>query len=191
MISSKNVRRLALIAALLAVPGLQAAEVAGVKVDEKLQVGGNELVLNGAGLRTRFFFKVYVGALYVREKANSPLAIIDSHTVRRISLRMLRDLDADSLQSALDEGLRNNLSAAELASLKAPAEQLAAIMRGIAKAHEGDTVAIDFSDEGVAVSLNGEPRGKVAGAAFGRALLKVWLGEHPADAALKKAMLGN
>jgi len=191
MLTSQSVRRAALVAALLAVPGLQAAEVAGVRVDEKLRVGSNELLLNGAGLRTRFFIKVYVGALYVGEKTASPAAIIDSSAVRRVSLRMLRDLDAESLQSALDEGLRNNLTTDEYAELRVQAGQLAGIMKGIGKAKEGDTVAIDFSGDGVSVSLNGEARGKVPGAAFGRALLKVWLGEKPADAALKKAMLGN
>jgi len=191
MVTSQCVRRAALVAALLAVPGLQAAEVAGVRVEEKLRVGSNELVLNGAGLRTRFFIKVYVGALYVGEKASSPAAIIDSNAPRRVSLRLLRDLEAESLHSALDEGLRNNLSAAELSDLKGPAEQLAGIMKGIGKVKEGDTVAIDFSETGVSVSQNGEARGKVAGAAFARALLKVWLGDKPADAALKKAMLGS
>ncbi len=191
MVTSQCVRRAALVAALLAVPGLQAAEVAGVRVEEKLRVGSNELVLNGAGLRTRFFIKVYVGALYVGEKASSPAAIIDSNGPRRVSLRLLRDLEAESLHSALDEGLRNNLSAAELSDLKGPAEQLAGIMKGIGKVKEGDTVAIDFSEAGVSVSQNGEARGKVAGAAFARALLKVWLGDKPADAALKKAMLGS
>lgn len=191
MVTSQCVRRAALVAALLAVPGLQAAEVAGVRVEEKLRVGSNELVLNGAGLRTRFFIKVYVGALYVDAKASSPAAIIDSTAPRRVSLRLLRDLEAESLHSALDEGLRNNLSAAELSDLKGPAEQLAGIMKGIGKVKEGDTVAIDFSEAGVSVSQNGEARGKVAGAAFARALLKVWLGDKPADAALKKAMLGS
>ena len=58
------------------------------------------------------------------------------------------------------------------------------------KVREGDTIAIDFSADGVAVELNGEARGKVAGAGFARALLKVWLGEKPVDASLKKALLG-
>ena len=188
---SQNVRRATLVAALLAIPGLHAAEVAGVRIDEKLRVGSQELVLNGAGIRSKFFIKVYVGALYVGEKSSSAAAIIDSTAPHRVSLRLLRDLDAESLHSALDEGLRNNLSVAELAELKVPAEQLAGIMKGIGKAKEGDTVAIDFSADGIGVSLNGEGRGKVPGAAFARALLKVWLGDKPADAGLKKAMLGN
>ena len=191
MITSTSVRRAALIAALMAVPGLHAAEVAGVKVADSIKVGNNELMLNGAGLRSKLFIKVYVGALYVGQKAATPAAIYDSATPRRMVLRLLRDLDADSLHSALDEGLRNNHSPAELSDMKAQADQLGGIMKAMGKVHEGDTVSIDFSAEGVVVSQNGEVRGKVAGANFAKALLKVWLGDKPADASLKKALLGS
>ncbi len=191
MITSTSVRRAALIAALMAVPGLHAAEVAGVRVADSVKVGNNELVLNGAGLRSKLFIKVYVGALYVGQKAATPAAIYDSATPRRMVLRLLRDLDADSLHSALDEGLRNNHTPAELSEMQAQVEQLAGIMKAIGKVREGDTISIDFSSEGVVVSQNGEVRGKVAGAGFAKALLKVWLGEKPADASLKKALLGS
>ena len=191
MITSTSVRRAALIAALMAVPGLHAAEVAGVRVADSVKVGNNELVLNGAGLRSKLFIKVYVGALYVGQKAATPAAIYDSATPRRMVLRLLRDLDADSLHSALDEGLRNNHSPAELSDMQAQADQLAGIMKAIGKVREGDTVSIDFSAEGVVVSQNGEVRGKVAGANFAKALLKVWLGDKPADTSLKKALLGS
>ncbi|MEN9493747.1 MAG: hypothetical protein RJA63_4196 [Pseudomonadota bacterium] len=191
MITSTSVRRAALIAALVAVPGLHAAEVAGVRVADSIKVGNSELVLNGAGLRSKLFIKVYVGALYVGQKAATPAAIYDSATPRRMVLRLLRDLDADSLHSALDEGLRNNHSPAELSDMQAQADQLAGIMKAIGKVREGDTVSIDFSAEGVVVSQNGEVRGKVAGANFAKALLKVWLGDKPADTSLKKALLGS
>ena len=191
MITSTSVRRAALIAALVAAPGLHAAEVAGVRVADSIKVGNNELVLNGAGLRSKLFIKVYVGALYVSQKAATPAAIYDSATPRRMVLRLLRDLDADSLHSALDEGLRNNHTPAELSDMKAQADQLGGIMKAMGKVHEGDTVSIDFSAEGVVVSQNGEVRGKVAGASFAKALLKVWLGDKPADASLKKALLGS
>lgn len=191
MITSTSVRRAALIAALVAVPGLHAAEVAGVRVADSIKVGNSELVLNGAGLRSKLFIKVYVGALYVGQKAATPAAIYDSATPRRMVLRLLRDLDADSMHSALDEGLRNNHSPAELSDMQAQADQLAGIMKAIGKVREGDTVSIDFSAEGVVVSQNGEVRGKVAGANFAKALLKVWLGDKPADTSLKKALLGS
>lgn len=191
MITSTSVRQAALIAALLAVPGLHAAEVAGVKVEDKIRVGGSDLVLNGTGLRSKLFIKIYVGALYVGQKSTTPAAIYDSPQPRRMIMRLMRDLDAETLSSALDDGLKNNLSPAELAETKTQADQLASIMKGIGKAREGDTISIDFSPDGVAVSLNGDMRGKVAGEGFAKALLKVWLGDKPADASLKKALLGS
>jgi len=191
MIASHRIRQAALIAALAAAPGIHAAEVAGVNVEEKIRVGSSELVLNGAGLRSKLFIKLYLGALYTTQKSSTPAVLIDGTGPRRMNLRLLRDIGADTLHGALEEGLQNNNSPAELEAVKAASEQFGALMKGIGKVKEGDTVALDFSSEGVAVSLNGESRGKVAGAAFARALLKVWLGEKPADAGLKKALLGQ
>jgi hypothetical protein len=191
MITSHTVRAAALLASLLAAPGLHAAEVAGVRIDERLQVGNSELVLNGAGLRSKLFVKVYVGALYAAQKASTAAALIDTSAPRRMTLRLLRDIDGNTLYSALQDGLRNNSSEAELAAIKPQADQFADIMRRIGNAREGDSVALDFNGEGVAVSLNNEPRGRVAGTPFARALLQVWLGDKPVDASLKKALLGN
>ena len=191
MINNNTLRQAALLAALLAAPGVHAAEVAGVRIEDKVKVGGSELVLNGAGLRSKLFVKVYVGALYVGQKANTTAAIIDQNGPRRMVLRLLREMDADTLHGALDEGLRNNLSAAELADMKPQADQLAGIMKGIGKVREGDSIAIDFGTDGIVIALNGDAKGKVASGNFARALLKVWLGEKPADASLKKALLGG
>jgi len=188
---SRSKRAAALVATLLAVPAVHAVEVAGVKVEDQVRVGGNELVLNGAGVRTKVFVKVYVGALYVSQKANTPAALLDAATPRRMTMRMLRDIDSDTLYGALRDGLKDNNSDAELAALKASTEQFAEIMKKAGSAKVGDTVAVDFTADGVGVSFNGEPRGKVAGGAFAKALLKVWLGDNPVDGSLKKALLGG
>ncbi|MEN9478751.1 MAG: hypothetical protein RLZZ298_146 [Pseudomonadota bacterium] len=188
---SHSVRLAALLAALLAVPGLHAAEVAGVKIEERIKLGSADLVLNGAGLRSKVFIKVYIGALYVTQKASTAAILLDTSSPRRMSLRLLRDLDADALYGALRDGLKDNNSEAELLALKAPVDQFADLMKKIGNACSGDTVAIDFTSDGVGVSLNGEARGKVSGAPFARALLKVWLGDNPVDASLKKALLGS
>lgn len=191
MITSTSVRRAALLASLLAMPGVHAAEVAGVRLDDSLRVGGSDLVLNGAGVRSKLFVKIYVGALYVGQKSSSPAAIIDSTAPRRMLMRLQRDLGADTLAEALEEGLANNHTPVELAAIKPHSEQLSAIMRGIGKVKEGDMIAIDFVADGIVVSLNGVGRGKVAGGEFARALIKVWLGEKPVEVALKKALLGS
>jgi long-chain acyl-CoA synthetase len=181
----------ALTAILLATPLAHAAEVAGVHIEDQANVGGTELVLNGAGIRTKLFFKVYVGALYLPKKITSAPAVIDSKEPRRVVLHLMRDLDADTLFGALMDGLKNNHSEAELAKLKPDTDQFERLMRGIGNAKSGNVIGIDFSADGISVAFNGQPRGNVASEAFSRALLKVWLGDKPADRDLKRAMLGG
>jgi long-chain acyl-CoA synthetase len=41
------------------------------------------------------------------------------------------------------------------------------------------------------VALDGRERATIEGDAFNRALTRVWLGDHPAQASLKAAMLGT
>ena len=139
MRASMKAHRLRWAAALtlgLATPWAQAVEVAGVSVPDSTHLAGKELLLNGAGVRSKLLIKVYVGALYVAEKTGSAAAVLEAPAPQRISLRLLRDLDAASLQEALDEGLRNNLSAAELAAQAGPAEQLARLMKSLGRVRE-------------------------------------------------------
>jgi hypothetical protein len=180
-----------LTAALFAAPLTQAAEVGGVNIEERAKAGPTDLILNGAGIRTKIFFKVYVGALYLPKKTNSAAAVIDSKEPRRVVLHMLRDLSADSLFGALLEGLKSNHGEAELSGLKSDIDQFERIMRGIGSAKPGDVISIDLTAEGVAITFNGQARGSVASEVFARALLKVWLGDKPADSDLKRAMLGG
>lgn len=166
-------------------------EVAGVRVPEQLSEGGRALVLNGVGVRTKFVVKVYVAALYATAKSSDAAALVNSTEPRRIRLQLLRDVDSKSLDDALQEGLRDNTPTQELAALKAPTDQLSRLMAEIGTAKEGDVVDLDFDARGVAVSDNGKPRGRIDDLAFARALLRVWLGDNPAQASLKKALLGN
>jgi len=191
MVISRSFRIAALAGGLLVIPGIFAAEVAGIKLDDQVKVGASDLVLNGTGLRSKLFIKVYIGALYVSEKSASPVALLDATTPRRMTMRMLRDIDSDTLYGALWDGLKDNNSEAELAALKVPIEQFAEIMKKIGTAKNGDTVTLDFAGDGVAVGFNGTARGKVASGAFARSLLKVWLGDNPVDSSLKKALLGG
>ena len=167
-----------------------AAEVGGIKLDDKVAVGGQDLVLNGAGIRTRVMFKVYVGSLYVPAKA-ADLAAVLAKGPRRIQMNLLRNLSADQLVDALNDGLKENNSEAEMAAVKPQADQLTTIMKAFGEAKEGNVVTLDFVDGATIVGFNGAPRGSIPGDAFNKALTKIWLGEKPVQADLKKAMLGG
>jgi flagellar motor switch/type III secretory pathway protein FliN len=178
-----------------AVGSAAAAEVAGVKLEERvsLQAGAPELVLNGAGLRTRFMLKVYVAGLYLPEKQAGAADAIAAPGPKRVSMTMLRDLKAEQLVSALNEGMEKNNSPAEMATLKPQVGQLTQIMASLGEAKKGDVITLDFLPEtGTRVSVNGQAKGEpIAGADFYRALLRVWLGDNPVEESLKKAMLGQ
>jgi long-chain acyl-CoA synthetase len=167
-----------------------AAEVGGVKLDDRASVGGQELVLNGAGIRTRAIFKVYVGSLYVPAKSATLPAVL-AKGPRRVQLNLLRNLSADQLVDALIDGLKDNTSEAEFASIKPQADQLVTIMKSFGEVKEGTVVTLDFVDGETRIAQNGQGKGAIAGEPFNQALMRIWLGEKPVQADLKKAMLGG
>ena len=167
-----------------------ALEVKGVKVDETVQVGGNALVLNGAGVRTKAVFKVYVAALYLAQKTSDASAAISETGNKRVSMHFLRELSAEKFLSAINEGFAANNSAAEMTAIDAQMKAFQQMIHSIKAVKEGDVITLDYANSGTQVNMNGKTLGTVEGAAFNQALLRVWLGEKPVDASLKKAMLG-
>ena len=174
--------------------GAAAAELEGVKLPDSARVadGSAELALNGAGVRTRFLFRVYVGALYLMKKTTAANVVINDAGAKRIALHMLRELSSDQFVSAMEEGLKNNHSADELGKLDPRIKQLRAVFDAVKTAKAGDVIYIDFlPGTGTRITVNGGVRGVIPGDDFSRALLRIWLGDHPADGDLKKGMLGS
>jgi chalcone isomerase-like protein len=176
---------------LFQVPAL-AAEVEGVKLADTVQLGGADLALNGAGVRTRVFFKVYVGALYLQKKAGSADAVLADAGPKRVAMHLLRDLTAEQLFAALKDGLADNHSPDQVAKFEPQVQQMEKIFFAIKSAKKGDAIMLDYLPRaGTRIVVNSEEKGAVAGEDFYRALLRIWLGEKPVDASLKKAMLGG
>ncbi len=193
---SIRVRIPALLAAmmLLQLPAaVSAADVAGIRIDDRARVAQSELQLNGAGVRTKFVFKVYVAALYLPERKSSTAEILALSGPKRVSMRLVRDLSAEQLVEALEEGIRDNTSSAELEALSSRLAELKAIMLEVKQGRDGDLMTLDFlPGTGTQVAMNGTVRGKtIAGDDFYRALLRIWLGDNPISKDLKKALLGQ
>ncbi len=72
--------------------GAGAAEVAGIKLDDRARLGTSELVLNGAGVRKKLLFKVYVAGLYLTEKRKSPADVLALGGPKRFSITLMRNL---------------------------------------------------------------------------------------------------
>ncbi len=153
-------------------------------------MGGHELVLSGAGIRIRVIFKVYVASLYLPQKAGDLQGLL-AEGQRRIQLNLLRTLSADQLAEALNDGLAEANSQDDLEAIRPQADQRLAIMKAFRQVREKDVVALDLVDGATKVSWNGELKGTIPGAAFNQALTKIWLGDKPVQADLKKAFLGR
>ncbi|HWM42720.1 MAG TPA: chalcone isomerase family protein [Burkholderiales bacterium] len=169
-----------------------AAEVAGVKLDDKTQVGDVPLVLNGAGLRKRVFFQVYAIGLYLPQKGASPAAVLEQPGPKRVAIHMLRDVGADTFAEALVDGIRANHSEAEAKALEPRIQELAAIIAELKEAKKGMAIALDWNGTDTRLLAQGKLMGRpIAGEDFYRALLRIWIGEKPVQDDLKKALLGG
>ena len=165
------------------------AEVAGVKLDDRARVGTSELALKGAGLRTRFFLQVYVIGLYVADAKADPLAQTGP---KRVAIHMLRDVGADQFTAALADGIRDNHPEAQAKALEPRVKELGALMAEIKEAKKGMAISLDWTGAGTQLLVNGKASGRpIAGQDFYQALLRIWLGDKPVQADLKKALLGS
>jgi Chalcone isomerase-like len=182
------IRFLVMAVALAAFPAA-AAEVAGVKLAD----AEGALVLNGAGLRKRAFFQVYVVGLYVPEKKAAAADLIGGVGAKRVAIHMLRDVGADQFTEALLDAMKDNHAEAEMKALEPRAKQLAAIMAEMKEARKGMRITLDWQPAaGTRVTVDGKPAGAaIPGEDFYRALLKIWLGERPVQDDLKAALLGG
>ena len=155
--------------------GAAAAEVEGVKLADRAQAaGGSALVLNGAGLRKRAFFRVYVVGLYLPAATRAADAALALAGPKRVHIHMLRDVGASQFSEALVDGMRDNNDEMK-------------------EAKEGMTIVLDWiPGTGMQVQVNGRASGRpIADEAFFRGLLRVWLGPNPVQDDLKRALLGQ
>jgi len=189
---TETARILAFLALALVASSVPAADVAGVRLPDTAQVESRDLVLNGAGLRRRFIFKVYVVGLYLPEKKRAAAEVLAQPGPKRVSLHMLRDVGAQTFSEALVEGLKANQSDAEYQALEPRVRALEAIMAQVKEAKKGMTIALDWTGGATRVLVDATPVGEpIAGEDFYRALLRIWLGERPVQDDIKSALLGG
>ena len=163
--------------------------VAGVKVDDKLAIEGQNLVLNGVGTRVKMFMDMYVGALYVEKKSTNANEIMASKDGAAIRLTIVSGLiSSDKMIDAVTEGFENS-TGGKTASLKSKIDKFISFFKDEIK--KGDVFTMVNTDEGVVVYKNNTKKGTIEGNDFKKALFGIWLSAKPADKNLKKAMLGQ
>lgn len=184
----------ALFASLFALSALAATQdINGVKVEDAASVQGSTLQLNGAGTRTKVFFKVYVAGLYLGQKADALDKVLSQAGPKRLNVTMVRNIEAEVMSEALTKGIEDNLGKAALSKFATDLARMSHLFAEQKKLAEGDNFLIDWiPGSGTVVTVKGKVQGEpFKDPDFFAALMSVWLGSKPADDKLKVALLGG
>lgn len=181
------------VAGCLAAFGAQALKVEGHVYDDTARVAEEPLRLNGAGVRSQLWFKAFTAALYLPQPATQASSVLAQSGSKRLRMRMLVEVPSHEFAKALRRGVEKNHSPAEQAPMADRLLQLAQAVQGLGTLRDGDTVDLDFQPGlGLVLSLNGQRRGEpVPGDDVYRAMLRIFIGERPVQAALKNALLAG
>jgi hypothetical protein len=164
-------------------------EIAGVTVPATVAAGGQALVLNGAALRKKAVFKVYVAGLYLPAKNTDASAILAADGPRELRMEFVRDVGKDKMCEAWDESLKNNTPDAD-AQLQGEFKELCGWMQDLKK---GDVMSFTYLPaSGTTVAIAGQTKGSIAGKPFADALFKSWIGPKPGPGeGFKRDLLGG
>lgn len=154
-------------------------------------VEGKNLVLQGKGTRYRTIFKVYEMALYLPQKVQTVDDALRLHGPVRINFSALRDLPGTDLGLSFIRGLQKNATPEQMQRYTPASNRLIEVFSGRSKVASGETFAMEFTPgKGTTFFIHGEPQGAPVGddEYFGL-ILRIWLGQEPADGRLKEALV--
>jgi hypothetical protein len=168
-------------------------DLAGVKYPNTVQLGGSTLPLNGAGIRYRFVVRVYTAGLYLTAKASTPEQVLAMPGPKRMQVHMLREIDANELGRLFARGMQDNSPREEFSKSIPGTLRMSDIFSARKRLRNGDSFSLDFvPGVGTSVLINGRAEGEpIKEPEFFTGLMRIWLGNKPADEALKEALLGR
>ena len=166
-------------------------EIAGVKVEDSATVGGSKIQLHGAGIRYKGPFKVYVADLYVGKKVSSLDELVAAPGPKRLTMTMLREVEAGPFGKLLTRGMEDNNPKSEISKLVPGLIRMGDIFSANKVLAPGDTIFLDWiPGTGLVVTAKGKVQGEpFKEPEFFKALMSIWLGPVPADFKLKDALL--
>ncbi len=161
-----------------------------VDLPAKINVAKQELQLNGAGTRQKYFMDLYTAGLYLLQPNRRADAILNAEELMAIRIVITSKMvSQQKLVASLQEGFKNSTRGKVQPIQKQIDQFRQCFAEEIASGDTFDLVYVP--NHGVVVLKNGKQKGTIAGSPFKRALFGVWLGQRPADADLKVALLGS
>jgi hypothetical protein len=168
-----------------------AGEIFGVTIADTVNVANQDLKLNGAGVRTKFSSKYAVASLYLREPKATTEEIIAEPGPKRLTEVLMQSSTSDRFAEGFMSGIRNNASKDERSKVIPSMLKFGQIFSAISDVKKGDVWSADWvPGTGIVFQVNGRQAGEaINDPLFYSMFLRIWLGDHPLDSTLKRALL--
>lgn len=184
-------KKLGLLFILLVTFGTTEAQVkvGDATLPDSVTFNGENLTINGAGMREKFFFDIYAGGLYLKKKSTSAGSIAAADETMAIKLHIVSGMMSRSkMESALRDGFKKSTKG-NTASLDKRINTFVGFIKD--EIEEGQIYDIVYEKgKGSVIYKDGVEKGYVEGLDFKKALFNIWIGDNPADKGLKNEMLG-
>jgi hypothetical protein len=167
-------------------------EIQGVTVPETFPAGEHELVLNGAGVRSKIaFLKLYVGALFLQDKESSAEAVIQADEPMAVRLHIIsRLITSERMEEATREGFVK-ATGGDLSGIEDRVESFIAVFKQDEIVEDDVFDLVYLPGQGVETYKNNEFISVTPGLDFKKALFGIWLSDDPVQGSLKEAMLSQ
>jgi len=170
---------------------VDARTIGGVDMEETFKAGDTSLILNGAGIREKFFADIYVAGLYLKEKSSDYKQIMAMDESMAIKIKIVSSLiTAERFKEACEEGFERTTNG-NTRPLR-PKIDLAYTAFS-QKFNVGDIFDIVYiKGIGTEFYKNGKFITKVDGLDFKAALFGIWIIDKPShkNEKLRRGMLG-
>lgn len=165
-----------------------AKSLAGVTLPDASTVAGAPVVLNGVGLREKYFIDIYVGGLYLPAPSRDAAAIIAADVPKRVEMHFVyAEVSREQMVSSFREDFGNQPGVGD------KTQYVDTVVSWLPSAvRRGDTLAFEYTPAtGTTFLVNGKAVGNIPGPDFMRLVFGVYLGQKPPTAALKAGLLGG
>lgn len=167
---------------------VSAVELGGITMPNTLQIEEQELVLNGAGIRSKFVFDLYVAGLYLSAQESNAVKIIESTVPMALRLHII---SSKITSKKMIKGIQSGFKKATNGNVEPIALEIEQFLTAFSdNVEEGDVFEFVASEHGVVIIKNNVQNQTISSHAFKQALFGIWLSDKPVKAKLKKALLG-
>lgn len=176
-----------------AAPAAAAPDIAGVKIEDSINIYNNTLLLNGAGFVLTGKTPHYVAKIYARQKFSTLDEFFALAGPKRLTLTAVREVETAPIMKMFNRSVETTANRNDMAKLVPGLMSIGKIFNATKSLKPGEVLTMDWVPmSGLVMYLGGRLLGEpMREPEFFRAAASVWMGEPPTDPKLRDALLGK